>query len=166
MHYRAIIFDFDGTLADTLELTRSIYNKLAPGYGLRNVEAHEVPTLRDFSLKDLLLHLDISKFRVPSLLARGTSMLREQISEIAIIPGIAAMIPELRRVLKRLHHPLEVMLVCARCYAAYALSFRHLEEMVQERGVFVDHAINLHGLPEKNIIDKKRCQHCCHSHYQ
>jgi phosphoglycolate phosphatase len=96
MHYRAIIFDFDGTLADTLELTRSIYNKLAPAYGLRNVEAHEVPTLRDFSLKDLLLHLDISKFRVPSLLARGTSMLREQISEIAIIPGIAAMIPELR----------------------------------------------------------------------
>jgi hypothetical protein len=25
-----------------------------------------------------------------------------------------AMIPELRKVLKRLHHPLEVMLVCAR----------------------------------------------------
>ena len=52
----------------------------------------------------------------------------------------SAMIPELRRVLKRLHHPLEVMLVCARCYAAYALSFRHLEEMMQQRGVLVDHS--------------------------
>jgi transposase-like protein len=51
-----------------------------------------------------------------------------------------AMIPELRRVLKRLHYPLEVMLVCARCYAAYPLSFRHLEEMMQERGVFADHS--------------------------
>lgn len=30
-----------------------------------------------------------------------------------------AMIPELRKVLKRLHYPLEVMLVCARWYAAY-----------------------------------------------
>jgi putative transposase len=32
------------------------------------------------------------------------------------------------------------MLVCARWYAAYPLSFRHLEEMMQERGVFVDHS--------------------------
>ncbi len=31
------------------------------------------------------------------------------------------------------------MLVCARWYAADPLSFRHLEEMMQERGVFVDH---------------------------
>jgi transposase-like protein len=52
----------------------------------------------------------------------------------------SAMIPELRTVLKRLHYPLEVMLVCARWYAAYPLSFRHLEEMMQERGVFVDHS--------------------------
>ena len=51
-----------------------------------------------------------------------------------------AMIPKLRGVLKRLHYPLEVMLVCACWYAAYPLSFRHLEEMMQERGVFVDHS--------------------------
>ena len=51
-----------------------------------------------------------------------------------------AMIGELRKVLKLLHYPLEVMLVCARWYAAYPLSLRHLEEMMQERGVFVDHS--------------------------
>ena len=44
-----------------------------------------------------------------------------------------AMIGELRKVLKRLHYRLEVMLVCARWYAAYPLSLRHLEEMMQER---------------------------------
>ena len=47
---------------------------------------------------------------------------------------------ELCKVLKRLHYPLEVMLVCARWYAAYLLSLRHIEEMMHERGVFVDHA--------------------------
>ena len=36
--------------------------------------------------------------------------------------------------------PLEVMLVCVRWYAAYPLSLRHIEEMMTERGVFVDHA--------------------------
>ena len=50
------------------------------------------------------------------------------------------MIDELRKVIKRLHYPLEVMLVCVRWYAAYPLSLRHIEEMMIERGVFVDHS--------------------------
>jgi transposase-like protein len=49
------------------------------------------------------------------------------------------MIAALRKVIKRMHYPLEVMLVCVRWYAAYPLSLRHIEEMMQERGVFVDH---------------------------
>ncbi len=50
------------------------------------------------------------------------------------------MIEALRKVIKRLHYPLEVMLVCVRWYAAYPLSLRHIEEMMAERGVAVDHA--------------------------
>ena len=50
------------------------------------------------------------------------------------------MIEALRRVVQRLHYPLEVMLVCVRWYAAYPLSFRNIEEMMAERGVFVDHS--------------------------
>ena len=46
----------------------------------------------------------------------------------------------LSKVLKRLHYPLEVMLTCVRWYLAYPLSLRHVEEMMQERGVFVDHS--------------------------
>jgi putative transposase len=46
----------------------------------------------------------------------------------------------LRRVIKRLHYPLEIMLLCVRWYAAYSLSLRNLEEMMAERGVTVDHA--------------------------
>ncbi len=48
------------------------------------------------------------------------------------------MIDELRKVIKRFHYPIEVMLLCGRWYAAYPLSFRHLEEMMAERGVSVD----------------------------
>ena len=50
------------------------------------------------------------------------------------------MIEALRRVIHRMHYPLEVMLVCVRWYAAYPLSFRNIEEMMTERGVFVDHS--------------------------
>ena len=46
----------------------------------------------------------------------------------------------LNKVLQRLHYPLDVMLTCVRWYIAYPLSLRHVEEMMQERGVFVDHS--------------------------
>jgi transposase-like protein len=45
----------------------------------------------------------------------------------------------LSRVIKRMHYPLEVMLICVRWYAAYRLSLRHVDEMMAERGVQVDH---------------------------
>lgn len=50
------------------------------------------------------------------------------------------MIGALRKVIKQMHYPLEVMLSCVCRYAAYPLCLRHIEEMTQERGVFVDHA--------------------------
>ena len=41
---------------------------------------------------------------------------------------------------KGMRFPIDVILVCIRWYAAYPLSYRQLEEMMQERGVFVDHS--------------------------
>ena len=42
---------------------------------------------------------------------------------------------------KGVRFPVDVILVCIRWYAAYPLSYRHLEEMMEERGVFVDHSV-------------------------
>lgn len=58
--------------------------------------------------------------------------------------------------------PIEVILVCIRWYAAYPLSCRHLEEMMEERGVTVDHstvsrwAIRFLPLLEKTFRKYKR----------
>ncbi len=42
--------------------------------------------------------------------------------------------------LKGMRFPKEIILLCIRWYAAYPLRYRHLEEMLQARGVHVDHA--------------------------
>ena len=96
MAYRTIIFDFDGTLADTLEETRRIYNLMAADYSLREISAEELPGLRSFSLLELIDHLGIPKRRVPTLLSRGTSMMRSNIARLPLIPGIGEIIPEMR----------------------------------------------------------------------
>ena len=56
--------------------------------------------------------------------------------------------------------PVDVILVCIRWYAAYPLSYRHLEEMMQERGVFIDHSwINRWAIRFLPLLEKVFCEH-------
>jgi putative transposase len=70
--------------------------------------------------------------------------------------------PAVARVLKRLHYPLDVILTCVRWYVAYPQSLRHIENMMAERGVSVDHstvhrwAIKLLPVLEKEFRRRKR----------
>ena len=97
MTYKTLVFDFDGTIADTLGETRLIFNRLAPEYGIREVAEDELAHLRHLSLSALLDHLDIPKRRVPALIARGTGMMRGNITRLKMIEGMSEMLVELRR---------------------------------------------------------------------
>jgi putative transposase len=56
--------------------------------------------------------------------------------------------------------PIDVILVCIRWYAAYPLSYRHLEEMMEERGVSVDHSsINRWTVLFLPLIEKMARKH-------
>ena len=56
--------------------------------------------------------------------------------------------------------PIDVILVCIRWYVAYPLSYRHLEEMMEERGVSVDHSsINRWAIRFLPLIEKIARKH-------
>jgi len=61
---------------------------------------------------------------------------------------------------KGMRFPIDVILVHVRWYAAYPLSYRHLEEMMQERGVLVDHSsINRWAMRFLPVLEKVFRQH-------
>jgi phosphoglycolate phosphatase len=96
LRYPALIFDFDGTLADTLGAAVGVYNKLAKTYGLRKVSPEEIPLLQEFEVKELLAHLGVSKLRLPGLLARGRKELRRDITTLDFNEGLPEILPILR----------------------------------------------------------------------
>lgn len=59
------------------------------------------------------------------------------------------MIQALRKAIQRMPCPLEVMPTCVRWYVAYPLSLRHIQDVMTERGVGVDHAA-AHRLSPRN----------------
>jgi putative transposase len=61
---------------------------------------------------------------------------------------------------KGMRFPIDVILVCIRWYAAYPLSYRHIEEMMEERGVSVDHSsINRWATRFLPLIEKMTRKH-------
>lgn len=95
MSLQTIIFDFDGTIADTLEEGRQILNQLSDEYGFQKVEKDHIPGLREMQLNELLKHLGISKLLVPVLISKGTRLLKERISQMSVIAGVEKIIPSI-----------------------------------------------------------------------
>jgi len=61
---------------------------------------------------------------------------------------------------KGMRFPIDVILVCIHWYPAYPLSYRHLEEMMEERGVSVDHSsINRWAIRFLPLIEKMTQKH-------
>jgi phosphoglycolate phosphatase-like HAD superfamily hydrolase len=88
-----IIFDFDGTLADTLGVTIKIFEKL-----LRKGEpmpAEEVERLRGLPVWRVGMELRIRPWKVPYLLARGRAKMRREMKYVEIFPGMAETVRQL-----------------------------------------------------------------------
>lgn len=102
MRYTTIIFDFDGTIADTLEEGRKIFNSIAPDYGIRTVEKEDIEGMRGYTINEFITHMGISKTKVPMFIARGTVMMRRSIGGLPLIGGMDELLHELRPKVARL----------------------------------------------------------------
>lgn len=96
MTFNALIFDFDGTIADTLGEGLRIYNLLAAEHHFRRVTREDLTELRALDTRDLLRHLGIPKRKVPAMLTKGRRLLKAKIRSLPLIEGMADVLPRLR----------------------------------------------------------------------
>lgn len=87
-----IIFDFDGTIANSLETALEIYNELAPEFNLVPIGPENLPELRQLGVRKFLKRIQLKPRHVPHVLNKGRLMLRERITGIQPIPGIVEQI--------------------------------------------------------------------------
>ena len=91
--YDLVLFDFDGTLADSFPWFTGALNAAAERHGFTPVEAHEVDALRAMSGRELLRHLGIRGWQVP----RVAADLRRAMAALDPPPPLFAGVPELLR---------------------------------------------------------------------
>lgn len=93
---KTIIFDFDGTLADTFEAFVSITNSLAVEFGYQLVGEDDIPKLQNLSSREIVRQSGISFWKIPFLIRRLRRELEKRITEVNLFPGIKELILDLK----------------------------------------------------------------------
>lgn len=93
---KIIIFDFDGTLADTYEAIVKIANQLADEFGYKPVDKEELLQLKNLSSQEIVKQSKISLFKIPFLLRRVHLELGKNINKLTPITGIGSALYELK----------------------------------------------------------------------
>lgn len=92
-----IIFDFDGTLVQTMDAVKNIVNQLAGEYGFRQAADEEIPGFREKTLPEIIKILKIPLIKIPSLVKRVRQNLAAEIESIKPAEGIAEVLLGLKR---------------------------------------------------------------------
>ena len=85
---KIVIFDFDGTLADTFDLILAIANRLSVEFGYKQAKKEEIPEIEKLSPLELINQSGISIFKVPFLLKRIRAEFKKEINDVGLFGGI------------------------------------------------------------------------------
>jgi phosphoglycolate phosphatase len=97
MTLNTLIFDFDGTLVNSLDATLRVANQLAPEFGYRPAQPHEIEALRGSSYRDIASELGIAWHKIPLIAARIRKELRSSVSSMPTFEGLPHVLAELHR---------------------------------------------------------------------
>jgi phosphoglycolate phosphatase len=150
---KTLIFDFDGTLADSFGLAMDLSYEIL---GIPPLPAKEVARLRRLPLLKAVRELKVPLYRLPRLLLHGRQKMHERIHEVHPFPGI----PE---VLAILHEQGNHMLVISSNSEQNVRSFLRANELEHyfdgvygSVGVF-DKAGALRKVMRRNKLDAANC---------
>jgi phosphoglycolate phosphatase len=85
---KTVVFDFDGTIADTLDASVEIINSFVHEYGHKKLTKQDVERLRGKTAMALIGEFKIPLIKLPFIIGRVKSELNQKIADIEIFKGM------------------------------------------------------------------------------
>jgi phosphoglycolate phosphatase len=92
---KALIFDFDGTIADSFETLLAIFEEVTKRP--EKLTASELKELRGQSLKEIIRYLKIRRWQIPRLILKAKKMVAVKIVDIKTFPGMPETLRQLNK---------------------------------------------------------------------
>jgi phosphoglycolate phosphatase len=96
MTYKLVIFDFDGTLADSFSWFVGVFNDVADRFGLRKFSESELDELRGLGSRELLKRLGVAAWKLPLIARHMHALKARDLDLIRLFPGVEALLRRLR----------------------------------------------------------------------
>jgi phosphoglycolate phosphatase len=93
--YRLLIFDFDGTLADSFPWFISMINRLAENFRFRKIELDQVETLRNYSAREMIRRQGIRLWKLPFIAAHVRKQMARRLTAVLPFKGTDALLRRL-----------------------------------------------------------------------
>jgi phosphoglycolate phosphatase len=93
---KTLLFDFDGTIADTRAVALRILNELSEEFHFRALLEEELQEVRHMKTQKLIRFLGVSHWRLPMITRSGLIKFQASIAEVQPIPKMPQVLAELK----------------------------------------------------------------------
>ncbi len=94
---KLVIFDFDGTLADTNEVSYQIYAVMCERYNVPLLTPEELHDLKKLPVKERLKIMSVPLYKVPKLVRQSWDLYYEYMDSVHYFEGIEALLETLHQ---------------------------------------------------------------------
>ena len=157
MNDKTIVFDFDGTIADTYDQLINLANELADEFNYKPISQSEVLRLKNLSSWEIIKQAQIPLFKIPFLFKRIQKELRREIDRVKIFPEMETVLLQLKKRGYRLgiitsNSQENVETVLANYQLEHIFDFIYAETTIFGKHRVIDRAIKTKKIERDQII--------------
>lgn len=93
--YETVIFDFDGTLADSYQWFLSIFDEIAQRYSLPRLDHSELLQLRKVDIRQISRQFNIPLWKIVQIGSHVQKKMASQIDKVLLVNGMQAVLDQL-----------------------------------------------------------------------
>lgn len=94
---KVVVFDFDGTMADTASIFKEIYSDLAKKHNWRRPTDDDFETLRKGTIRDARKWAGIPLWRLPFMVHSVKKTMREDVNRVVLFPEVVKLVRDLHK---------------------------------------------------------------------
>ncbi|WP_419394371.1 HAD-IA family hydrolase [Cytobacillus praedii] len=92
-----VIFDFDGTIADSKIVIISAWNKIAEKYHFEKMKLTELENIKKLTIKERCKMLNFPMYKLPIIIPQLYKFYRQSINDLELFDGIKDVLTELNK---------------------------------------------------------------------